>query len=121
VVKQKGFITHPLETFQSQAHVIENKLLILRLLSLSKQQHRAPKGEKHMAKANPVQLETILKNIQYPVNKDTLIEQAEQQGIDEQNCQTLRQLPNQHYRSAHEVIRALGSQQGNAQPNANAR
>jgi hypothetical protein len=101
--------------------VIENKTLTTMLLAKRKQQNTAPKGEKQMAKANPMQLENILKNIKFPVNKETLIEQAEQQNIDEQCRQALRQLPNQHFRSAHEVTRALNSQQGHTQNNPSTR
>jgi hypothetical protein len=87
----------------------------------------SPKGDAIMAKAannQPAnnqaennQIENALRNVRYPVTRETLIAQLEQQQINEQTRNALRQLPNQHYRSANEIMRALDSaqQQGNIQ------
>ena len=49
---------------------------------------------------NPVQVEKYLKGISFPVKKDDLIKQAQQNGADEQMRTMLMQLPEQSFASA---------------------
>jgi hypothetical protein len=66
-----------------------------------------------MAKIDTMQLENSLRGIKYPVTRDELISHLEQNGINEQVRQAVKQLPNQHYRSLNEVNKALESVTGN--------
>jgi Protein of unknown function (DUF2795) len=61
-----------------------------------------------MAKVDTTQLENALRGLKYPIARDELIEHVEDQGLDEQLCMAVRQLPNQHFRSAGEVSKAIG-------------
>jgi len=46
-----------------------------------------------MAQLNPIQVEKLLKGIDYPVNKAELVKYAERHGADEQMKSALMQLP----------------------------
>lgn len=73
-----------------------------------------------MAKAESMQqMESCLKSCKFPISKDELIEYAKKQGVDEQMCAAMRQLPNHHFRSSGEVIKAMGSLQGSSRASVN--
>jgi hypothetical protein len=61
-----------------------------------------------MARVNPVQLQKDLKGMDYPANKQDLIEHAKRQGADENVRSTLEQLPDQNYETPAEVSKAVG-------------
>jgi hypothetical protein len=63
--------------------------------------------EKAMQNVNPVQIQKFLKGVDYPANKETLIENARKMGADENICASLEQLPDQDYEAPVDVSEAL--------------
>ncbi|MDM9383244.1 DUF2795 domain-containing protein [Chlorogloeopsis sp. ULAP01] len=61
-----------------------------------------------MAKVNPIQLQKHLKGVDYPANKQQLIEHAQQQGADENAISVLQQIPDQEYQTPTDVSEAVG-------------
>lgn len=62
-----------------------------------------------MAKANPVELQKHLKGVDYPANKEELIEHAREQGADKQLLSLLEQLPeDEEYEDPTELNKAIG-------------
>ncbi|ARV61309.1 hypothetical protein BZZ01_24230 [Nostocales cyanobacterium HT-58-2] len=61
-----------------------------------------------MPKVNPVQLQKHLKGVDYPVNKQDLIEHARKNGADENALAVLEQLPEQEYQTPTDVSEAVG-------------
>ncbi|MBL1263053.1 DUF2795 domain-containing protein [Candidatus Methylomicrobium oryzae] len=61
-----------------------------------------------MARANPIQVQECLSGMDYPADKEEIINHAKDQGADEDVMQTLQQLPEQDYRTAADVSRAIG-------------
>lgn len=61
-----------------------------------------------MARANPIQVQEYLSGMDYPADKEEIIDHARDQGADEDVMQTLQQLPEQDYRTAADVSRAIG-------------
>lgn len=61
-----------------------------------------------MAKINPIQLQKFLKGMDYPASRDELIEQARQNGADEEAISTLEQLPDEEFQTPAEVSKAVG-------------
>lgn len=61
-----------------------------------------------MAKINPIELQKHLKGVDYPATKDDLIEQAEEQGADEETLAALEELPDQEYETPAAVSKAIG-------------
>ena len=57
-----------------------------------------------MPNVNPIQLQKYLSGIDYPIDKDTLVEHAQDQGADEDVMSTLRQLPAQKFNSPNDII-----------------
>lgn len=64
-----------------------------------------------MAKVNPIQLQKFLKGVDYPANKQDLIEKAEENGSNENVLSTLQQLPDAEYDTPAEVSQAIGDMQ----------
>ncbi len=62
-----------------------------------------------MAHINPIQVEKLLKGLDYPVSKQDLIKYAEQHGADENARQALNQLPDQTFESPVGVSKAIGA------------
>ncbi|MFQ4146269.1 DUF2795 domain-containing protein [Chlorogloeopsis sp. ULAP02] len=62
-----------------------------------------------MAKVNPIQLQKHLKGVDYPANKQQLIERAKQQGADENAISVLQQIPDQEYQTPTDVSEAVGN------------
>jgi hypothetical protein len=58
---------------------------------------------------NPIQIQKFLKGVNYPASKSDLLENAEQQGADEDARTALEQLPDEEYESPADVSKALGN------------
>jgi hypothetical protein len=61
-----------------------------------------------MAKANPIQVQKFLSGMDYPANKDELVDHAKSKGADENIMQTLEQLPDEDYETPADVSKAIG-------------
>ncbi|AFY47859.1 Protein of unknown function (DUF2795) [Nostoc sp. PCC 7524] len=62
-----------------------------------------------MAKANPVQIQKHLKGVDYPANKQELIDHAQQQGADRNVISLLEKLPeDEEYETPTELNKAIG-------------
>jgi hypothetical protein len=57
---------------------------------------------------NPIQLQKYLKGIDYPVNKQQLIETAKKNGADENVLATLQQVPDKKYDAPVDVSEEVG-------------
>lgn len=56
----------------------------------------------------PVQIRTILAGLDYPADKQEIVEYATNQGVDPTMMVTLQKLPEQTYSNPEEVSEALG-------------
>lgn len=63
-----------------------------------------------MAKVNPIQVQKFLKGMNYPADKQTLVEKAEEEGADDETMSALQQLPEDEFTTPAEVSAALGQQ-----------
>jgi len=61
-----------------------------------------------MAKINPVQVEKLLKGLNYPASKQDVIKYAKQHGADENARQALQELPDRTYESPVGISKAVG-------------
>lgn len=62
-----------------------------------------------MAKANPVQIQKHLKGVDYPANKQELIQHAQKQGADQKVISLLEQLPEEEeYENPTDLNKAIG-------------
>lgn len=62
-----------------------------------------------MTRANPVELQKHLKGVDYPADKQELIQHAQQQGADRELLSLLEQLPEgEEYESPTELNKAIG-------------
>jgi hypothetical protein len=61
-----------------------------------------------MAKANPIQVQKFLSGMDYPANKEELVDHAKSKGADENIMQTLEQLPDEDYETPADVSKAIG-------------
>jgi len=61
-----------------------------------------------MAHVNPIQIQKYLKGVDYPASKATLLQNAKEQGADEQVCASLEQLPEQDFQTPADVSQAFG-------------
>ncbi|QLE56299.1 DUF2795 domain-containing protein [Nostoc sp. TCL26-01] len=62
-----------------------------------------------MAKANPVQIQKHLKGVDYPANKQELIQHAQRQGADQKVISLLEQLPEEdEYENPTDLNKAIG-------------
>ena len=69
-----------------------------------------------MAHANPIQIQKYLKGVDYPTDKQTLIDTAKQQGADESVCASLDQLPDEQFQTPADVSAAFeGPSQNHAE------
>jgi Protein of unknown function (DUF2795) len=48
-----------------------------------------------MATSNPIHVQKFLGGVDYPVDKQALLERARQNGADEETCRLLERLPDQ--------------------------
>lgn len=61
-----------------------------------------------MATVNPIQLQKYLGGIDYPADKNTLLEHAQRSGADDGVLQVLRDLPMDRFNSPNDVSEAVG-------------
>ena len=61
-----------------------------------------------MAKINPIQVEKLLKGLDYPASKQDIMKHAEQHGADETARQALQELPDRTFDSPIGVSKAIG-------------
>lgn len=57
---------------------------------------------------NPIQVEKCLKGMDYPADKQKLVDYAKQHGADENICDTLNRLPNRTFDGPNGVSKAIG-------------
>jgi hypothetical protein len=62
-----------------------------------------------MAKVNPIQVQKFLKGMDYPANKQAVLEHAKQNGADDNVCSTLERLPEEEFTTPAEVSQAIGT------------
>lgn len=58
--------------------------------------------------ANPTQVQKFLGGIDYPANKDMLMDAARSRGADENVMQTIQDLPYDNFNSPNDVSEAIG-------------
>jgi hypothetical protein len=56
----------------------------------------------------PVELPKYLGGVDYPIDKEALVEHAEGKGADGNVLETLRELPMDHFNSPNDVSEAFG-------------
>lgn len=61
-----------------------------------------------MAKVNPIQVQKFLSGMDYPCNKQDIVEHAKSQGADDNVMETLKQLPDENYQTPADVSEAIG-------------
>lgn len=61
-----------------------------------------------MARANPVEVEKSLKGIHFPAKKQELVKHAQQHGADQEVLETIKELPEEEFRNAVDVTKAIG-------------
>ncbi|HEV7897196.1 MAG TPA: DUF2795 domain-containing protein [Planosporangium sp.] len=57
---------------------------------------------------NPIQLQKLLKGIDYPADKNTLLRRARENGADDNAMRTLQELPRDRFNSPNDVSEAVG-------------
>jgi hypothetical protein len=57
---------------------------------------------------SPIQLQKYLSGVDYPVDKDTLVQKARDNGADDDVVQTLQGLPFDSFNSPNDVSEAFG-------------
>ncbi|MEH2034792.1 DUF2795 domain-containing protein [Nostoc sp.] len=60
-----------------------------------------------MPKLNPVQLQKNLNQVNYPLNKKSLVKYAEEKGIDEKILRLLKKLPSKQYETLADVANLI--------------
>lgn len=61
-----------------------------------------------MATVNPIQVQKVLKGMEYPASKQDVVEHAKKHGADENICSTLEQMPDQEFETPADVSKAIG-------------
>lgn len=61
-----------------------------------------------MPKVNPIQVQKFLGGIDYPAEKQQLLQRAEEQGADDDVRSTLERLPMDRFNSPNDVSEAIG-------------
>jgi hypothetical protein len=61
-----------------------------------------------MARVNPIEVEKSLKGIDFPAKKQDLVKHAQQQGANQEVLETIKQLPEEEFRNAADVAKAVG-------------
>lgn len=72
-----------------------------------------------MANATPIQVEKYLKGVDYPADKETLVECAKRNGAKQDICERIEHLPDKQFSKPTDVARAL-SESGQSKGRANA-
>ncbi|RJP47332.1 MAG: DUF2795 domain-containing protein [Armatimonadetes bacterium] len=57
---------------------------------------------------NPIQVQKFLEGLDYPVNKQQLVDYAKKQGADENVMRTLNRIPDQSFETPVDVSEAIG-------------
>jgi hypothetical protein len=65
-------------------------------------------GEETMAAVNPIQVQKFLGGIDYPTDKETLINHARESGADDNVLDSLQRMPGTKFNSPNDVSEALG-------------
>lgn len=63
-----------------------------------------------MATINPVQVQKVLKGMQYPAGKETLMDTARSEGASGDIMNALEQLPDRQYDTPADVMKALADE-----------
>ncbi len=63
-----------------------------------------------MQHVNPIQIQKFLKGVDYPADKETLLDNAKKLGADENVCASLEGLPDQKFDAPVDVSQALAKQ-----------
>jgi hypothetical protein len=61
-----------------------------------------------MAKVNPIQMQKFLGGVDYPTDKQTLVDRARENGADDDVLETLEQLSASKFNSPNDVSEAIG-------------
>jgi hypothetical protein len=61
-----------------------------------------------MNQPNPIQIQKFLKGVDYPVDRDMLVEHAKSQGADEDVLRQLEQLPDRTYEGPNAISKEIG-------------
>ena len=62
-------------------------------------------------KVNPVQVQKFLKGIDYPADKNELIQAAKDEGADENVISMLESLPEEQYQTPADLSQAIGAEE----------
>jgi Protein of unknown function (DUF2795) len=57
---------------------------------------------------NPIQVQKFLKGVDYPVNRQQIVDTAKRQGADENVMQALQRLPERQYNGPNAVAEEIG-------------
>jgi hypothetical protein len=61
-----------------------------------------------MATVNPIEVQKHLSGINYPTDKQTVVETSRKQGADDEVVSTLERMPGQTFNSPNDVSEAIG-------------
>jgi hypothetical protein len=62
-----------------------------------------------MAEFNPIEIEKSIKGIDFPADKQAIIDKAEENGAEQEEIDVLRNLPEGEYNNPTEITEALGN------------
>ena len=62
-------------------------------------------------KVNPVQVQKFLKGVDYPADKNELIQAAKDEGADENVISMLESLPDEEYQTPADLSQAIGAEE----------
>ncbi len=62
-------------------------------------------------KVNPVQVQKFLKGVDYPADKNELIQAAKDEGADENVISMLESLPEEQYQTPADLSQAIGAEE----------
>ncbi|GCE28724.1 hypothetical protein KDA_42080 [Dictyobacter alpinus] len=65
-----------------------------------------------MANVEATQIESYLKDMKFPAQRDEVVAFAQRKGADDQLISQMRRLPEQSFNSVSDVVRVLNSNQG---------
>ena len=63
---------------------------------------------------NPIEVQKYLAGVEYPADRQTLIDHAQQEGAPQEVIDMLTMLPEEEFESAADVSAGLGGQQGSS-------
>lgn len=67
--------------------------------------------DNHHMHGSPAHVEKFLSGVDYPVDKDTLLDHAKSQGADEDTLSMLDRLPEKEYHGPIEVTQAMSDEE----------